>query len=322
MTTIDRLEIPGFDEVHRLRGAWGTGYVAIHAALSGRAFGGIRVRAYPRDEDALADALDLARAMSRKVVMAGVQAGGAKTVLREPLGDRGAALAALGDFIASLEGKYRAGPDYGFTAADDAVVRSRTRWISGGSALGEATAEGVLAAMYAATSPRTVAIQGLGAVGRALAERLRDRGVRVIASDVRAGPADGFEVVPPEEILAVPCDVLAPCAIGGVLDAAAIARLRCRFVCGAANNPLATPEEAERLHAHGVVYVPDFLANAGAVVLGASTDLGEAERAPERMRALGDRVREVLAHAAREGRSPYHVAVEMADARIAAARAG
>jgi leucine dehydrogenase len=108
--------------------------------------------------------------------------------------------------------------------------------------------------------------------------------------------------------------------MGGVLDAAAIARLRCRMVAGAANNPLASAEDAGRLHARGIVYVPDFLANAGALILGASNELGEGDLVAARMQALGDRVRDVLAQAAREGRSPHVVAVEQADALIARMR--
>src|SRR5690348_16464444 len=109
-----RIEISGYDEVYRLDCAGSTAFVALHAVLSGRAFGGIRIRRYAAEGYAMADALALAQAMSRKVVMAGIPGGGAKAVLLEPTSDRPAAVRALGAFIESLEGRYRCGPDYRF----------------------------------------------------------------------------------------------------------------------------------------------------------------------------------------------------------------
>ena len=317
----ERLEIAGFDEVHRLRWPWGSAFVALHAVLAGHTFGGIRLRAYAREEDALTDALALAQAMSRKVTLAGIVGGGAKAVLMEPPpGKRDAALEALGDLIESLDGRYHAGPDYGFTLADDAAVRRRTRFLAAGEGLAEATAEGVRRAMFAATTPAVVAVQGLGAVGLALARQLRERCVHVIAADTRAGATAGFEEVAPAAVFDVPCDVFAPCAVGGVLDAQTIARLRCRVVCGAANNPLASADGDTTLKARGIVLVPDFLANAGAVVVGASRELGETHLIAARMDALGERVSAVLERAAREDRTPQEVAVELADAQIARLR--
>ena len=160
-----------------------------------------------------------------------------------------------------------------------------------------------------------MAVQGLGDVGLALARMLERDGVRVIASDVRT--VEGFETVPPEEITAAECDVFAPCAAGGILDAETISRLACRVVCGGANNPFATAADVDRLHARGIEYVPDFLANAGALVRGASDALGQGDLVPERMAGLADLAREIVEEGRRRGRSPHHVAVEKADARIA-----
>jgi leucine dehydrogenase len=320
---MEQLSISGFDEVYRLDCAGSTAFVALHAVLSGRAFGGIRIRPYDAPDDALADALALARAMSRKVVMAGIPGGGAKAVLIEPAKDRAEAVRALGAFIESLNGRYRCGPDYGFTAEDLVNLREATRYVACGG-LAKATAESVLSAMeavavaVAVTTPRVVAIQGLGAVGLPLAEALAARGARVIACDPRPDAAAGpWERVPPEAIYDVECDVFAPCAMGGVLDARTISRLRCKVVCGAANNPLAEDEDGERLRAREIAYVPDFIANAGATILGASSSIGESHLVAGRMAAIGEIVREVLARAAREGRSSHAVAIEMADERIA-----
>lgn len=319
LPTVQQLDVPGYDAVYRLDCAGATAFVALHALLAGRAFGGIRVRRYRAEREALDDALRLARAMSRKIVMAGIEAGGGKTVLVAPEGDRAAALERLGAFIESLGGRYHAGPDLGFTDEDEAALRRSTRHLACTRGLGEATARGVLHAVDAVASPRRVAVQGLGGVGLPLARMLQERGVEVVASDVR--PVAGFDLVDPEGIYDVEADVFAPCAAGEVLDRETIGRLRCRVVCGAANNPLATEEDAERLHARGVLYVPDFLATGGAVIVGASAALGEADRAQARLAGIGQRVRDVVDRARREGRSPQAVAVEEADRRIARLRA-
>ena len=319
---MERLTAPGFDAAYRLRCAGATAFVAIHAALGGRAFGGVRIRAYPDERDALADALALAEAMTRKVVLAGIHGGGAKTVLTLPApAARADALRELGAFIESLGGAYQCGPDYGFTAADEAILRDATRHVACGG-LAAATARSTLLALLAAREPRVAAIQGLGGVGRALAEALVARGVRVIASDP-AWPSDlppSIERAPPEAIYDVPCDVFAPCAHGGVLNATTIPRLRAALVCGAANNPLASDADADLLHARGVDYVPDVVANAGAAIVGASTALGEAAQIEPRMAGIPALVHDLLARARAERRSPHRIARELADARIAELR--
>lgn len=316
------LDVPGFDEVYRLECAGAPAFVALHAVIGGHAFGGIRIRAYDSDDAALADALALAQAMSRKVVLAGIAGGGAKAVLTLPAPERRArALAELGAFIESLSGRYQCGPDYGFTAADGVELRRATRHVASGD-LAAATARGALLSLLALDEPRAVAVQGLGGVGRPLAEALARRGVRVIASEPR-WPADlppAIERVDPEAIYDVACDVFAPCAHGGVLDARTIPRLRAAAVCGAANNPFVGDDDADRLHARGIDYVPDVVANAGATIVGASTILGEAEAIDARMSALPALAKALVTRARDEGRSAHHLARELADRRITALR--
>jgi len=254
--------------------------------------------------------------MSRKVVLAGIDGGGGKSVMIAPAADvdRRECVAALGAFIESLEGTYCCGPDLGFGADDDVVLRSATRYVAP-AGMSSATADSVLTSLLAACpEPRRVAIAGLGAVGLPLARQLLERGVDVVAADVR--PIEGMTLVDPASIHTEVCDVFAPCAAGGVLDAASIPELRCDVVCGGANNPCATTADIDRLHARGILYVPDLLANCGAAIVGASTILGEADRIDERLAALGPRVAGILAEAAERNCSPYHVAVEAADARI------
>ncbi|MDJ0522390.1 MAG: Glu/Leu/Phe/Val dehydrogenase dimerization domain-containing protein [Planctomycetota bacterium] len=315
---MERLDIPGYDEVVRVPCGSSVAFVAIHALVGGRAFGGIRIRDYDDEQAALDDALRLAHAMSRKVAFHGLPAGGAKTVLVRPKRDRAGALEALGAYIESLGGRYHCGPDYGFGPQDDAALRRTTQHLAATEGLGAATARGVHSAITAICMPRAVALQGLGAVGLPLARLLLADGVRVVASDIRAVP--GFEVVPPSSIYDIDCDVFAPCAQGGVLDEQTIERLHCRIVCGAANNPLVADADAERLRERGILYVPDFVANAGAVIVGGSIAAGEGSRAEERLEAIGPRVLEVLERADEEGRSPHAVAVDEADRLLAAAR--
>ncbi len=323
-----RLDLEGVHAAWRLDLGGATAFVVVHAAPGRRSFGGIRVRAYPDDAAALTDARRLAEAMTRKVLLAGLPAGGAKTVVRVPArgwdeAARRAGMERLGAFVESLGGLYHCGADLGFTDDDEAAVRRATAHV-GARSLGPLTARSVLVALDAVCAPASVAVQGLGVVGSRVAADLVARGVAVDGADVDAAAArsvEGVRVVAPETVAHAACDVFSPCAAGGVLDAATIARLRCRVVCGGANNPFAEDADADRLHARGITYVPDVLANAGAVIGGASLALGEPERTDARIAALADTVREVLARAAREDRSPHHVVRELADALLAEALA-
>ncbi len=316
------LPVDGFDQVLRLDCAGTTAFLAIHSQIAGRSFGGIRIRAYQNERLALDDALALSRAMSRKAVLAGIRGGGAKTVMLLPdPAKRRPALLALAAVIEDLEGRYCAGGDYGFTADDGDIISSKTRFLATGN-LDDATAAGVEAALCALFIPERVALQGLGRVGLALAKRLLRRGITVIAADPRP-PADlppEIRLVDPQTITSIECDVFAPCAHGGLLAGAEIESLRCRLVCGAANNPLASEACAQHLHRRGIAYVPDFIANAGGLISGASTALGEADRIDARMAALPDLVREITERAAAQGRSAHHIAIELADERLACLR--
>jgi len=319
---IHATQVDGFEHVVRLECAGTIAFLAIHSLVRGRAFGGIRIREYPSEEDALRDALALALAMSRKAVLADIQGGGAKTVMicPEPA-QRRPALLALARAIEALEGRYRAGGDYGFTPADARVVGSATRYLATGD-LDDSTAAGVEASLCALGVPQRVALQGLGRVGLPLARRLVARGIRVIAADPRP-PSDlpaQVELVDPGSIASVECEVFAPCAHGGLLDRPTIDRLRCGLVCGAANNPFAAESDATHLHRRGIAYVPDFIANAGGLIQGASADLDEASMIEARMAALPVLTRTVLERATAEDRSPHHVAIELADERLAQRR--
>lgn len=289
----------------------------------GPAFGGIRTRRYPSLAEAGADVRRLARAMTRKCRLARLPAGGAKMVVpwtraHDRLGRR-EVFDRIGRAVEALGGRYVCGPDVGTREEDLDVVRSITRHVNpAGNDPGRATALGVRAAMDAAVEQTLrrpgaaacrVAVEGAGAVGGRLARDLLADGAHVLVADLderrlRAMAEAGAQIVSCETIRTEPADVFAPCALGGLLTAALASRLRCRIVCGSANNQLAAPEVAAALARRGVVYVPDEVASAGAVIEGVYTVLDpgvDRARVAERIRAIGETTREVLARARRAG---------------------
>ena len=322
--------------------------VCVHSTVLGPGAGGTRMKVYPSPHDALLDGLRLASAMTSKNAAAGLPLGGGKAVLAVPEIPTGEARRALllryGDLVESLHGTYWTACDMNTTPEDMDVVAERCRSVfgrtaaaggSGSSAF--STADGVFhgiraSVAHALGSPaleeRTVLIQGVGAVGRALAERLAGEGARLILADVdevrakEAAAELGGEVVPAEEAIGTMCDVFSPCATGGVLSAETIPRLRCRIVAGAANNQLAEPADAERLHERGILYAPDYVVNAGGIIHLASLELlGEDERAKDaRVRDIAATLAQVFETAAAEGISTGAAADRIVRERLAAGR--
>jgi leucine dehydrogenase len=315
--------------------------IAIHRVSDDApAVGGIRFRPYPDDEAALADALRLSAAMTFKVVLAGLPVRGGKTVI---LGDPQTQktpelLRALGREIEALGGRYLGGPDVGTTPADMDVIRQVTSFVGGstermgpgGSA--PPTAAGVFNAVRALAAHLNgdadltgvhVAVQGVGAVGADLADRLAEAGARLSVADVDSTAAHavaartGATVVPAEEALFVDADILAPCALGAVLSKATIPRLAVRGICGAANNQLATAADAGLLRDRKISFVPDFVASAGGVIAGiAAEGIIEADEADQRIARIFDRSLSILQHAAHEGLTETDVATRMAAALL------
>ncbi|MBS1891175.1 MAG: Glu/Leu/Phe/Val dehydrogenase family protein [Actinobacteria bacterium] len=267
--------------------------IAVHSTVLGPALGGARMWHYESPADGIEDALRLARAMTYKAAAAGLLLGGGKGVIcaptpARPEGDlRRAMLLDFGDAVASLGGRYVTAEDVGTDAADMAVIAERTAHVLGlpGERGGSGdpspvTARGVLAALRACLehrfgdpSPagRGVCVVGAGHVGGRLARLLAAEGAQLMLSDLdparRALAAElGAAWLEPEAAILADCDVLAPCALGGVIDAATVGRLRCRIVCGAANNVLADERLAVDLARRGIVYAPDFIVNAGGLI--------------------------------------------------------
>lgn len=321
--------------------------IAVHSTRLGPALGGIRMRHYASEDDAVEDVLCLAEAMSYKAALAGLRLGGGKAVvLAEARSEaRAATFRALGRMIERLGGSYIATEDMGTTTADLVEVRRETRHgvgvpeaNGGGGDPSPTTAFGVLQGMRAVLSAlgegdsfrgRGIAVQGVGKVGLALVGLLAELGAVVSVADTddrrvaEAVRRYGVAVVAPEAILSRPVDLLAPCAAGGVLSEATIPGLRCRAIVGGANNQLAVMADAERLARRGILYAPDFVVNAGGLIHVAQElhpagfDAGRARTAAA---GIFETTRGVLAEATRTGELPDAVARQMARARIEAGR--
>ena len=323
--------------------------IAIHSTALGPSLGGIRFWRYPAEDDAVRDVLALSEAMTWKASLAGLDQGGGKVVVLvdDPEASHPAPLlTALGRAIDELGGRYLAAEDVGASTADMDQLATVTPWVTGvNEAAGGSgdpspvTAVGVLAALRAVAraldgpnatvAGRRLAVQGTGKVGAHLTRLAREAGMTVTIADrlearARAvAAACDAQVASVEDVLTVPCDVLAPCALGGVLDDESVARLACRAVCGAANNQLAHPGVDELLAARGILYVPDFLANAGGIINLAAEFTGyDQSRAMARARSIEDTTEAVLADAVRTGATPERVALSRAQARVRVEGAG
>lgn len=315
--------------------------IAIHDTTLGPAVGGTRMRPYPSLDEAAVDALRLSRAMTYKAALAGVDRGGGKAVI---VGDPGRAktrglLAAYAKALDRLGGRFHTGCDMGIDLRDVAVLARLTKHVSHtphDSRLDTAdlAALGVVESIRAAARARErsldglhVALQGLGQVGYRLARQLAAAGARLTVADLEEGRARraaaelGASVVEADAIYDVEADVFSPNAGGGVLNDETIPRLRCRAVAGAANEQLQEPRHGDALHERGILYAPDYVANAGGL-LSVLFETGETdeEGVTERVRGIGDRLAAIWAAARAEDLPPHHVADRMAEERLRAAR--
>ncbi|GGK31322.1 Glu/Leu/Phe/Val dehydrogenase [Salinarimonas ramus] len=317
--------------------------VAIHSTRLGPAAGGCRMWPYASEEEAIADALRLSRGMTYKNAVAGLDLGGGKAVIiADPRTQKTPELLrAFGRAVETLGGRYVTAEDVGVSVEDMEIVRETTAHVAGLSSGAHASGdpspvtargvfEGVRRAMKVATGSddlagRTVAVQGLGHVGRHLCALLHAAGARLVVSDIDpARIADAERVfdaraVAPDAIVATEADVFAPCALGGVLDDVSIPRLKARIVAGAANNQLARPEHADALHARGILYVPDFALNAGGIINVAREIEGRTDERwlDERLARMVDNIEAILVEARDRGVSPNGVAEAFARARLA-----
>lgn len=344
-----RVETDGYETVvyGRDRASGLHAIIAVHDTTLGPALGGIRVRSYATERDALVDVLRLAEAMTYKAALAGLNLGGGKAVvLGEPAADRRAStFRALGRMIEGLDGAYVATEDMGTVTADLVEVRAETRHAvglpesaGGGGDPSPTTAWGVVQGIRAALVAlgeagdlrgRSVAVQGAGKVGMALARFLCEAGAAVTVADtdetrVAVAARDyGARAVGPDEILFQSVDILAPCAAGAVLSEQTIPRLRCRVVAGGANNQLATDADGEGLARRGILYAPDFAVNAGGLIHVAdelSPGGYDAGRVRAKVEEIYDTLASVFAESQGTGVAPVRIALRLARQRIGGAR--
>lgn len=321
--------------------------IALHSTALGPATGGTRMWPYESEDAAVLDALRLARGMTYKYAAAGVDLGGGKgVIIGDPKRDKTEALLrAYGRFVDSLAGEYITGEDVGTTLADMEVIYGETDHIvtlpahcGGAGDISPATALGAVSATRACAervwgtpslAGRTVALQGLGAVGQNALALLTEEGADVVVTDIddakvaEARERYGVRSVAPGEIYDQDVDIFAPYALGGIVNDETIPRLRCRVVAGSANNILAEERHGDELERRGIVYAVDYVANSGGTIF--DTDRlrkggFDRTRAMAAVERIFDRIHEIFDLAKAEGVPLYRAADRLAELRIAGLR--
>ncbi|WP_041424172.1 Glu/Leu/Phe/Val dehydrogenase dimerization domain-containing protein [Thermosediminibacter oceani] len=320
--------------------------IAIHDTTLGPALGGCRMWPYETEDEALIDAMRLAKGMTYKCAVSDNNFGGGKTVIiGDPKKDKSEALfRALGRFVQTLGGRYYTGTDLGTTGMDFVYASRESDYMvglpeeyggSGNSAV--PTAYGVYNGMKAAAKivfgsdslkGLKVAIQGVGKVGRVLVGYLKEEGAQVIIADISEENINkvkekypDVEVVESEKIYDVECDIFAPCARGGIINDDTISRLKCRIVAGAANNQLLEPRHGDALHEKGILYAPDYVINAGGLIqvadeLEFKNDEKRHERVMMKAKGIYDILLKIFTISKEQNVPPHKVADRLAEERI------
>ncbi|MCB8816482.1 Leu/Phe/Val dehydrogenase [Desulfosporosinus shakirovi] len=314
--------------------------ICIHDTTLGPALGGTRMWDYACEEDAIFDALRLARGMTYKNAAAGLNLGGGKTVI---IGDSRTQkneelFRAFGRYVQSLNGRYITAEDVGTTVQDMDWVHLETDFVTGVSSSGASgdpspmTARGVWRGMKATAmeaygsdslSGKTIAIQGLGHVGYYLAKHLHEEGAKLIVTDIhddlikRVLDEIGAIAVRPDEIFGVKADIFAPCAMGAVVNDQTISQFKFQIIAGAANNVLKEEHHGDKLHELGILYAPDYVINCGGVInVADELDGYNYDRALKKVEKVYDNVAKVL-KIAKEFKIPTSIAADrMAEQRI------
>ena len=332
MGVFDAMSHYDYGELHFKRDAASglRAIIAVHDTRLGPALGGCRCIPYDTEEDAMVDALRLARGMTYKAAISGIAHGGGKAVLMKPAGemDRSAFFRAFGQFVDDLGGHYITAEDSGTSLEDMEIVRTVTKHVTGvkpehggGGDPSPWTALGVRRGIEAMAKFKLgrdslegmrVAVQGIGHVGYHLCRQLNQLGAQLIVADIdplkaeRAQREFGAEVVALDHITSVECDVFAPCALGSALNDQTIPALKCKIVAGAANNQLALPHNGDDLFQRGIIYAPDYAINAGGLMNVAQEVLGYDEaKVRAKVEGIYDIIMEI-AERARDAMQPTH----------------
>ncbi|MFJ8087049.1 Leu/Phe/Val dehydrogenase [Lysinibacillus sp. NPDC095746] len=316
--------------------------IAIHDTTLGPALGGARMWTYASEENAIEDALRLARGMTYKNAAAGLNLGGGKTVIiGDPFKDKNEEMfRALGRFIQGLNGRYITAEDVGTTVTDMDLMHEETNYVTGISpAFGSSgnpspvTAYGVYRGIKAAAKEafgsdsleeRTISVQGLGNVAYKLCEYLHNEGAKLVVTDINQAAIDrvvndfGATAVGPEEIYSQEVDIFSPCALGAILNDETIPQLKAKVIAGSANNQLQDSRHGDYLHELGIVYAPDYVINAGGVINVADELYGyNRERAMKRVEGIYDSIEKIFEISKRDGIPTYVAANRLAEERIA-----
>jgi len=320
--------------------------IAIHSTALGPAAGGTRLWSYADDDEALHDVLRLSQGMSYKNAMAGLKFGGGKAVIiKTPDFDGSDALyERYGEFIDQLDGAYVTAEDVGMSVEIMEMVARKTKYVAGvsrkeGQAGGDPspkTSFGIFKGIEAAVRFKlgnesmeglTVAVQGAGHVGYYLCKFLHEAGAKLMVSDIDAARvkiiADEFgaQGVPLDDILSQEVDVIAPCALGAIINDRSVPLLQTKIIAGGANNQLETPDDGQRLHDAGILYAPDYVINGGGIINVASEYYADAtdEEVWEQVAAIGPRLTGIFEESASTGKPTNVVADEQARTIIAEA---
>lgn len=317
--------------------------VAVHDSRLGPALGGCRFLPYAHEEDAIVDALRLARGMTYKAALADLAHGGGKAVLLRPETphfDRGALFLAFGRFVENLGGHYITAEDSGTGLEDMEIIRTVTKHVTGvevkhgGSGdPSPFTALGVRRGIEACVKIRLgrsslegihVAVQGVGHVGYHLCKELTAAGARISVADVdplkaeRAVREFGATIVPLDRIFEVECDVLSPCALGSALNDRTIPQIKASIIAGAANNQLAEPRHGDDVNARGILYAPDYAINAGGLINVAEEVKGyDPAKARARTMEIYDTIHEIAERSSKTLTPTYRVADLMVEEKLA-----
>ncbi|WP_338470201.1 branched-chain amino acid dehydrogenase [Niallia sp. XMNu-256] len=315
--------------------------IAIHDTTLGPALGGTRMWTYETEAAAVEDALRLARGMTYKNAAAGLNLGGGKAVIiGDPRSDKSEELfRAFGRYVQSLNGRYITAEDVGTTVEDMDLIYQETNYVTGISpAYGSSgnpspvTAFGVYRGMKAAAKEafgtdslqgKVVAVQGVGNVAYKLCEHLHKEGAKLIVTDIRKDAVDkvvqefNATAVDPDDIYSVPCDIYAPCALGGTINDQTIPLLKAKVIAGSANNQLKEAKHGQIIHDLGIVYAPDYVINAGGVINVADELHGyNEERALKKVEAIYQNIEKVFEISKRDDIPTSEAADRMAEERI------
>jgi leucine dehydrogenase len=337
---VREIRVPGYERVvcGSDDAAGYQGIVVIHSTALGPAIGGTRYWSYKTEEEAMTDGLRLARGMTYKNALAGLPFGGGKSIVLHDgdATDREKLFRAHGRMVKSLGGKYITAEDVGTSPADMEYVLQETTYVGGlqgrSGDPSPHTARGVFRAMQAAAkykwgsddlAGKTVAIQGCGHVGYFLAGELARVGAKLIVTDVdaakvkRAMDDHRATAVAPEEIYSVAADIFAPCALGGVVNDQTLPQFKVEMIVGGANNQLLEPRHGDLLEQRGIVYAPDYAANAGGVINGCCREMLEWDvpKTLAKTDAIYDTLLTIFAMAEREKIPTYQAADRLAEER-------